>query len=248
MRTALDAHRELLTQGVPHEVVRLRRRVVSADELPDALGVDVGCLAVRLYRVSWEAPSNGSRTGKPADSPGSVHPDAGADGAPAGSARWVAVLVPAGALPDPAALLDALDAVSARAATAAEANAVTGCPAALVCPVGLPDDVEVLADAALGRTDVVYTAVGEASLALGIRTRDLLVAVAARAATLTPAALPVPEPRYADIVDLDQSVAADAGDLAVDLDRHADGGLASDPDGTAGTSRRDDVQARRPPA
>lgn len=175
MRTALDVHRALLAADVPHEIVRLTARVASADELPDALGLPTGCLAVRLYRAC------------------------GQDGA----VRWAAVLVPAGQLPDPAALLDALEAVSVRTATPAEANALTGCPADLVTPVGLPAEVDVLADAALGATDVVYAPAAEGGVALGVRTRDLLVAVRARAASLTPAPAPLPGPRYADIVDLD---------------------------------------------
>jgi prolyl-tRNA editing enzyme YbaK/EbsC (Cys-tRNA(Pro) deacylase) len=96
-----------------------------------------------------------------------------------------------------------------RAATAAETNAATGYPSGLVSPVALGPEVEVLADTALGATDVVYTAAGEGGLALGIRTRDLLVAVGARAASLTPLPLPVPRPRFADIVDLDRSELAD---------------------------------------
>lgn len=179
MRTALDVHRELLARDVPHEVVRLRRRLATADDLPaaldltTALDLTAGCVAVRLYRV----------TRQDAD------------------AAWAAVLVPAGAVPDPAALLDALQAAAVRPATAAETNTVTGFANGLVSPVCLPADVEVLADSALGCSDVVYTAAGEASLALGIRLRDLLVATGARAATLTSAPA-VPEPRFADIIDL----------------------------------------------
>jgi prolyl-tRNA editing enzyme YbaK/EbsC (Cys-tRNA(Pro) deacylase) len=121
VRTALDVHRELLARDVPHEVVRVRRRLATADDLPAALGLDAGCVAVRLYRVT-RRPSRAPRPG------------------------WAAVLVPAGAVPDPAALLDALDAESVRPATGAETNSTTGYPAGLVSPVGLPADVEVLAD------------------------------------------------------------------------------------------------------
>lgn len=183
MRTALDVHRELLARDVPHEVVRLRRRVSSADELPGVLGLRGGCVAVRLYQVTRRSPSRG----------------------------WAAVLVPAGEVPDPAALLTALDAESVRPATATEANTVTGFANGLVSPVCLPAEVEVLADAALGSTDVVYAATGEPSLALGIRVLDLLVTVDARAATLTSAPA-VPEPRFADIIDLDLAVDARAAD------------------------------------
>jgi Cys-tRNA(Pro)/Cys-tRNA(Cys) deacylase len=182
VRTALDVHRDLLARDVPHEIVRLGTRITCADELPQALGLTAGCLAVRMHVAD--------RRGRPA--------------------RLVAVLVPAGALPEPVALLRALDADAARPATTAEVNAATDSPEGLVCPVGLPPEVEVLADAAVGGTEVVYTATGEGGVALGVRTRDLLVAVGARAATLTPGPLPVPLPRYADIVDLDARVRTDA--------------------------------------
>ena len=50
MKDALAIHRELLGRGVPHEIVRLRRIVLTADELPEALGLSAGhCVAVRMY-------------------------------------------------------------------------------------------------------------------------------------------------------------------------------------------------------
>lgn len=161
MKGALDVHRALLAAGVPHEIVRLDTRLSTADDLPRALGLEVGCLAVRCYRVTR-----------------------------AGGDALVAVLLPAGAVPDPGALLDALDARAVGPALAAEVNAATGCAAELVSPVDLPASVELLADTAVGRTDVVYTPVGESGLALGIRTRDLLVATGARVASLTGGAVP----------------------------------------------------------
>ena len=189
MRTALDVHRFLLAADVPHEMVRLDQRITTADDLPDSLGPGVCCVAVRLYHVSrWMGV-----TPRP---------------------TWAAVLVPAGAVPDRRLLLLALGAEDVRPATASEANSATGYPSELVSPVALDSDVEVLADTALGVSDVVYVAAGEGGLALGIRTRDLLVAVGARAATLTPARLPVPRPRFADIVDLDRA------DLDDGLERH----------------------------
>jgi prolyl-tRNA editing enzyme YbaK/EbsC (Cys-tRNA(Pro) deacylase) len=174
MRGALDVHRELLSRGVPHEVVRLPSRVASADELPAALGLDSGCLAVRVYVVTR----------------------------PGASTATAAVLVPAGAVPDPGSLLEALQATSVRPASCGEVNLLTGFADGLVSPVCLPPEVEVLADAAVGAHDVVYTTVGEGGLALGIGTRDLLVAAAARAASLTPTPLPPDQRRYADVVEL----------------------------------------------
>lgn len=183
---ALDVHRVLLDAGVPHEVVRLRRPVLSADDLPGALDLPVEqCVAVRCYV---------------------------ADG------RTVAVLMHAGSVPDPVALLDALGARSARPATAGEVNAATDCAAGLVSPVGLPDAVLLLADSALGAADVVYTAAAEGGVALGIHVRDLLVSSGARVATLSPR----PQPRetarsgWSGVIDLD----ADRAEAAA-LDRLA---------------------------
>ena len=162
MRGALEVHQALLAAGVPHEVVRLDSRITVADELPRALGLPAGCLAVRCYVVSRD----GERD------------------------AVVAVLVPAGRTPAPGPLLEALGARSLRPAGVAEVNAATDCAAGLVCPVGLPPEVALLADAAVGATDVVYTPIGEGGLALGIRTRDLLVAARARVATLTTSPVP----------------------------------------------------------
>ncbi|MCW2665261.1 MAG: hypothetical protein JWN57_223 [Frankiales bacterium] len=153
MKGALDVHRELLARDVPHEVVRLPRPVVSADDLPAALGLEPSvCVALRCYVAGT---------------------------------RMAVVMVRAGATPEPSALLDALGADTLRAATAAEVNAATDYAAGLVSPICLPDDVELLADSALGGADVLYTAAGEGGVALAIRTRDLLVTTGARVATLT---------------------------------------------------------------
>jgi prolyl-tRNA editing enzyme YbaK/EbsC (Cys-tRNA(Pro) deacylase) len=52
MKDALDVHRSLLAAEVPHEVVRLPRPALSADEIPDLLGLpDDRCVAVRLYQA-----------------------------------------------------------------------------------------------------------------------------------------------------------------------------------------------------
>jgi Cys-tRNA(Pro)/Cys-tRNA(Cys) deacylase len=52
MKDALDVHRSLLAREVPHEVIRLPRVVLSADEIPDALDLPAQrCVAVRLYRA-----------------------------------------------------------------------------------------------------------------------------------------------------------------------------------------------------
>lgn len=156
MRGALDVHRDLLARDVPHEVVRLPSRLVSADDLPAVLGLEEGCVVVRCYLVERDG-----------------HPS------------FAAVLVPAGGVPEPAALLDALSARSVRPARPEQVNARTDYAAGLVCPVGLPPQVEVLADEALQRSPTSYCALGEGGVALGIRTRDLLEVVGARTAALT---------------------------------------------------------------
>ena len=170
MRGALDVHRELLARDVPHEVVRLRSRVATADDLPAALGLEHGCVAVRCYLVE--------RSGR---------------------CSFAAVLVPAGAVPGPQALLDALSARSVRPARPEQVNATTDYAAGLVCPVGLPADVEVLADSALEQSATSYCALGEGGVALGIRTADLLAAVGARTASLT--APPDAAPATVDLAD-----------------------------------------------
>ena len=172
MKGALDVHRELLSRDVPHEMVRLRGRAVTGDDLPRLLGLTTGCITVRCYEVVRD------------DGP-----------------AFAAVLVPSGRLPDPRALLDALGARSVRAARADAVNAVTDYAAGLVSPVCLPPEVELLADASLGDSDVCYCAVGEGEVVLGIRTRDLLVANGARVATLTG---PGSASGLADVLDLDR--------------------------------------------
>lgn len=159
--TALDVHRALLARDVPHEVVRLRRSVVSADDLPRALDLPAGqCVAVRCYVADGTA---------------------------------VAVLMHAGEVPDPVALLDALGARTVRTATGAEVNAATDCAAGLVSPVGLPAGLALLADTALAASEVVYTAAAEGGVALGIRTADLLLATGARVVRLSPHRMPLAE-------------------------------------------------------
>lgn len=50
MLDALDVHRSLLAREVPHEVVRLPRLVLSADEIPEVMGLPAHrCVAVRMY-------------------------------------------------------------------------------------------------------------------------------------------------------------------------------------------------------
>ena len=156
MKGALDVHRELLARDVPHEMVRLPGRAGSGDDLPRLLALPRGCVTVRCYTVTRD-----------------------------GGAAFAAVLLPAGRAPEPSALLAALDARAVTPARADVVNAVTDYAAGLVSPLCLPAHVELLADAALGESDVCYCPVGEAQVVLGIRTRDLLVTTGARVTALT---------------------------------------------------------------
>lgn len=180
MRGALDVHRDLLARDVPHEVVRLPGRLLHADDLPGQLGLDQGCVAVRCYLVE---------RGK--------------------STCFAAVLVPAGCVPSPVALLTALHARSVRPARPEQVNAATDCAAGLVCPVGLPPEVEVLADTALEASPTSYCAVGEGGVALGIATQDLLEVTGARRAPLTGGAgervISLDPPQAVDLADPEAS-------------------------------------------
>ena len=50
MKGALDIHRELLGRGVSHEIVRLPRMILTADELADALGLPAAaCRVVKVF-------------------------------------------------------------------------------------------------------------------------------------------------------------------------------------------------------
>jgi len=152
MLDALDVHRALLAREVPHEVVRLPRLVLSADEIPEVLDLPASrCVAVRLYLADDEP---------------------------------VAVIVRAGELPHPGAVLAAVGARTLRAARPEVVNRVTDFAAPLVCPVLLPESVIVLADSCVGHADVVYAPTGDGGTALGISSRWLLTSSGASVAEL----------------------------------------------------------------
>jgi len=152
MLDALDVHRALLAREIPHEVVRLPRLVLSADEIPEVMGLPASrCVAVRLYLADH-------------------HP--------------AAVIVRAGELPHPGAVLAALGARTLRAARPDLVNQITDFAAPLVCPVLLPESMPVLADSCVGHTDVVYAPTGDGGTVLGIPSRWLLTASHASVAEL----------------------------------------------------------------
>jgi prolyl-tRNA editing enzyme YbaK/EbsC (Cys-tRNA(Pro) deacylase) len=152
MLDALDVHRSLLAREIPHEVVRLPRLALSADEIPDIMGLPASrCVAVRMY-VADE--------------------------------RRVAVIVRAGELPHPGAVLAAAAARTLRSMRPDLVNQVTDFAAPLVCPVLLPNDIMVLADSCVGHADVIYAPTGDGGTVLGIPTRWLLTASRAAVAEL----------------------------------------------------------------
>ena len=178
MRGALDVHRDLLARDVPHEVVHLPGRLLTADDLPRLLQLERGCVAVRCCVVERDE-----------------------------GASFVAVLVPAGTLPAPSRLHEVLGGRSVTAARPEQVNAATDYAAGLVCPVGLPPEVEVLADTALEQEPTSYTALGEGGVALGIRTADLLSVTGARRVALTSTAV-------RRVIDLDRPGGVPAGGAA----------------------------------
>ena len=185
MRTALDVRQVLLAADVRHEIVHLRRRVASADDLPRVLDLSDGCAAVRCYVAAAAYPVV------------AVLVRAGTTPDPRAVLRALADAGLVGGTPS-----------GLRPATAAEVNAATDFAAGLVSPVGLPAGVPLLVDAGLAARQVLYTAAGEGGVALGIRTRDLLRVTGATVAPVAgpPAAagtVRLDEPASAPVVDLD---------------------------------------------
>lgn len=155
MKGPLDITRELLNHGVPHEVVHLPRRIESAHELAEALGLPAAaCVVVTVY-----------------DS------DAGPG----------AVAHLSGATLNVGAVARALGARTVLVADATAASLATDFTAALVPPVALPPDLPFVMDAAIGGTEVVYTATGDPGTALKVHGGDLLRVTRARVAALSAA-------------------------------------------------------------
>ncbi len=163
MKDALAIHRMLLERETLHEIVRLPRLIANADELPKALGLPAArCLATRVRLVTPSGLLPGGR----------------------GARFLAAVVVPAGTQVPADALRAALGVRSVRPAAPDIVNAVTDYAAELVAPLLLPDDVPVFLDQrvvdSLDIDEVVYTATGEPSTALGIRILDLLTICGAK--------------------------------------------------------------------
>lgn len=197
MKDALAIHRTLLARETMHEIVRLRRAITTADELPEVLDLPAErCLAVRVFSVhrvsGGTATGAGGRGNGGSGASAAVRSPAAPSGTgrPVGAARrhgprsLVAVIVPAGADPSVTAVRAATGARRAYPAPADLVNAITDYAAPLVAPLLLPDSVQRLVDREiverLRPDDVVYTTTGEACTALGIRTDDLIAVCSAK--------------------------------------------------------------------
>jgi prolyl-tRNA editing enzyme YbaK/EbsC (Cys-tRNA(Pro) deacylase) len=171
MKDALAIHRALLEWETLHEIVRLPVAMTTADELPKALGLPAErCLVTRVYACE------GGRRGR----------------------RLLAgVIVPAGGRPRAEMVRRAVGARTVRPARPDLVNAVTEYAAGLVCPLLLPESMPLLIDplsaGGADADDVVYTATGEASTALGIRRGSLYALCRARPMDMVPAT-PLPSP------------------------------------------------------
>jgi prolyl-tRNA editing enzyme YbaK/EbsC (Cys-tRNA(Pro) deacylase) len=154
----LEAHQVLLEHQVLHNVIRLPRRIASADVLPTTLGLAAkDCVAVRCYRSA-----------------------AGPIAAIVAAGLWPDPELLAHALASHSSSSEGL-----RPATRDEVNADTDYQAGLVSPLALPPPIMLLADVRLLRSPVVYLPTGDPGTALGMRTRDLLAVTGAQLAVLS---------------------------------------------------------------
>ena len=190
---ALDVHRALLARDVVHEVVRLRRPVQSADDLPDALGLPPErCVVTRCYVADGAVVAVLVHPGEVPD------PVALLDALAARSVR-------------------AASAAEVNAATDCAAGLVS--PVGLPAAVRVLAD-SVLADSPQGDSDVVYTAAAEGGVALGIRVADLLAVTGALLAPLSSHPRR-PAERWDGVLDLDDGAEQARGSgpaHVVDLD------------------------------
>lgn len=159
MKDALAIHRLLLERETQHEIVRLPSVISHADELPRVLDLPPErCLVTRIYNV--------------------------------GRRDLAAVILPAGARPAYEVIRRALGSDRlVRPAPADTVNKVTDYVSELVAPLLLPENMPILVDQRLvddlDVDTVVYTATGEGSTALGIRSFDLWALTGAKPCTLT---------------------------------------------------------------
>lgn len=200
MKDALAIHRSLLEHERPHEIVRLRRAITSADELPEALSLPAECcLAVRVFRVdgrgvlqSEPRPEHAASAAGASSAAGAARPCSADQGGT--TSAIVAVIASAATHPTPAAVRAATGALRAVPASSAMVNAVTDYSAPLVAPLLLPEAVLALLDRRivdrLRPDDVVYTTTGEPRTALGIRLADLMASCAATPVELREPAVP----------------------------------------------------------
>jgi prolyl-tRNA editing enzyme YbaK/EbsC (Cys-tRNA(Pro) deacylase) len=158
----LEVHRELLSRGIAHEIVHLRRVVAAADGIPRVLELPARqCLAVRVYTTR-------SGPGVAVLTPARCWPDLDLLGAALTRRR-----IPTTGL---------------RPATSDEASRLTDFRAALVSPILLPADVALIAEASCTLYPVVYVPTGDSGTVLGISSQDLMMVSGAGTAVLVAAA------------------------------------------------------------
>ncbi|MDF2710035.1 MAG: hypothetical protein K0R62_5687 [Nonomuraea muscovyensis] len=147
MKDALAIHRWLLAHQVHHEIVRLPRPITGADELPEAVSAPPGrCVAVTAFEVT-------GRMGE----------------------QVVAIVSTVAAQPLPGVVGGLLGVRGVRPASAFAVNSATDYAAGLVCPLLLPDQLQILIDDRLQPdAEPIFTATGERHTALRIRALDLL--------------------------------------------------------------------------
>ncbi|MEV4167988.1 MULTISPECIES: aminoacyl-tRNA deacylase [unclassified Nonomuraea] len=148
MKDALAIHRWLLAHQVHHEIVRLPRPMTCAEELPETVSAaPERCLMVTVLEVTTRV----------------------------GSEVVVGVTSPVSSPPTPGAVGGLLGARQVRPAPAHVVNTTTDYADGLVCPLLLPESLQMLIDDRLSMdTEPIFTATGERHTALCIRALDLL--------------------------------------------------------------------------
>lgn len=165
MKDALDIHRVLLEHEWHHHIVRLRRPILTADELPSALSLPRRrCLVVRMYEASGQL--FGFLVGA-----GRTPPTA-------------SVLDATGVRDARPAEPDHVNRVTDYAA---------GFVAPLLLPGHVRLFIDRSTIETVAADEAVYTATGDSGTALGIRLRDLLELTGATARDLATRDIQVPD-------------------------------------------------------
>lgn len=164
MKDALDIHRMLLERELRHEIIRLRRIVLSADELPDTLGLPCErCISVRMYDVDGRLTAVVVRAKE--------------------TPPTLTLLSATGAREVRPASPDVVNVITDYAA---------GLVAPLLLPTGVQVLIDRRIVDDMDADDVVYTPTGDSGTALGIRTCDLVALSGARPVDLVTRKIELP--------------------------------------------------------